>query len=111
MNAGTGGFWPSVTEEIGVAKGYEAALGVAFGDDLDASTNPASPAHWARTDAADDPALPPGVESLSRLVTAPAPLTRRLNQIGVVARADGTILRTLIKPGQRLVFKEGDLAM
>ncbi|MGB6324584.1 MAG: chromosome segregation SMC family protein, partial [Methylocella sp.] len=109
LNAGTGGFWPSVTEEISVEKGYEAALGVAFGDDLDASTNPASPAHWARTDAADDPALPPGVEALSRLVTAPAPLARRLNQIGVVPRAEGTTLRTLLKPGQRLVSKEGDL--
>lgn len=109
LNAGTGGFWPSVTEEISVAKGYEAALGAALGDDLDASTNPASPAHWARTDAMDDPALPPGVEPLSRLVTAPAPLARRLNQIGVVPRAEGTPLRTLLKPGQRLVSKEGDL--
>ncbi|MFZ0496331.1 MAG: chromosome segregation SMC family protein, partial [Methylocella sp.] len=109
LNTGTVGFWPSVTEEISVEKGYEAALGVAFGDDLDASTNPASPAHWARTDAADDPALPPGVEALSRLVTAPAPLARRLNQIGVVPRAEGTTLRTSLKPGQRLVSKEGDL--
>ncbi|MGH8276900.1 MAG: chromosome segregation protein SMC, partial [Steroidobacteraceae bacterium] len=109
LNAGTGGFWPSVTEEISVAKGYEAALGAALGDDLDASTNPASPAHWARTDASDDPALPPGVEALARLVTAPAHLARRLNQIGVVPRADGTALRALLKPGQRLVSKEGDL--
>src|ERR1700730_18269788 len=109
LNAGTGGFWPSVTEEIGVAKGYEAALGAALGDDLDASTNPASPAHWARTDAANDPALPPGVEALSSLVTAPAPLARRLNQIGVVPRAEGTVLRTVLKPGQRLVSREGDL--
>ena len=109
LNAGTGGFWPSVTEEISVAKGYEAALGAALGDDLDASTNPASPAHWARTDASDDPALPPGVEALARLVTAPAPLARRLNQIGVVPRAEGTALRMLLKQGQRLVSKEGDL--
>jgi chromosome segregation protein len=109
LNAGAGGFWPSVTEEISVAKGYEAAFGAALGDDLDASTNPASPAHWAQTDAADDPALPPGVEALSRLVTAPAPLARRLNQIGVVPRAEGIAVRTLLKPGQRLVSKEGDL--
>ncbi|MGH7755538.1 MAG: chromosome segregation protein SMC, partial [Vulcanimicrobiaceae bacterium] len=109
LNAGTGGFWPSVTEEISVAKGYEAALGAALGDDLDASTNPASPAHWAWTDAPDDPALPPGVEALARLVTAPAPLARRLNQIGIVPRAEGTALRRLLKPGQRLVSKEGDL--
>ncbi|WGJ15569.1 chromosome segregation protein SMC [Methylocapsa sp. D3K7] len=109
LNAGTGGFWPAVTEEISVAKGYEAAIGAALGDDLDASTNPASPAHWAATDASDDPALPPGVEALAKRVTAPAPLARRLNQIGVVLRAEGSALRTLLKPGQRLVSKEGDL--
>ncbi len=101
---------PPVTEEISVAKGYEAALGAALGDDLDASTNPASPAHWASTDASDDPSLPPGVEALSpSWSTAPAPLARRLNQIGVVLRAEGAALRTLLKPGQRLVSKEGDL--
>ncbi|HZM07951.1 MAG TPA: chromosome segregation protein SMC, partial [Methylocella sp.] len=109
LNAGTGGFWPAVTEEISVAKGYEAAIGAALGDDLDASTNTASPAHWAATDASDDPALPPGVEALAKRVTAPAPLARRLNQIGVVLRAEGGALRHLLKPGQRLVSKEGDL--
>ena len=57
LNAGNGGFWPAVTEEISVAKGYEAALGAALGDDLDASTNPASPAHWAATDASEDSGL------------------------------------------------------
>jgi len=109
LNAGTGGFWPSVTEEITVAKGYEAALGAALGDDLDASTNPAAPAHWAASDASDDPALPPGVEALAKRVTAPAALSRRLNQIGVVLRTEGGALRSLLKPGQRLVSKEGDL--
>jgi chromosome segregation protein len=109
LNAGTGGFWPPVTDEITVAKGYEAALGAALGDDLDASTNPASPAHWAESHGPEDPALPPGVEALSKLVAAPAPLARRLNQIGIVLRAEGASLRTLLKPGQRLVSKEGDL--
>jgi chromosome segregation protein len=109
LNAGSGGFWPAVTEEISVAKGYEAALGAALGDDLDASTNPGSPAHWAATDASDDPTLPPGVEALAKRVTAPAPLARRLNQIGVVTRAEGASLRALLRPGQRLVTKEGDL--
>jgi chromosome segregation protein len=53
--------------------------------------------------------LPPGVEALAKRVTAPAPLARRLNQIGVVLRAEGGALRNLLKPGQRLVSKEGDL--
>jgi chromosome segregation protein len=109
LSAGTGGFWPPVTEEISVEKGYEAALGAALGDDLEASTNPASPAHWAQSDGPDDPALPPGVEALAKRVTAPAPLARRLNQIGIVLRAEGASLRALLKPGQRLVSKEGDL--
>jgi len=37
--------WPPVLDQINVAKGYEAALGAALGDDLDASTDPDAPAH------------------------------------------------------------------
>jgi chromosome segregation protein len=109
LNAASGGFWPPVTDEITVAKGFEAALGAALGDDLDASTNPSAPAHWAETDRRGDAPLPPGVEPLADLVTAPAALARRLNQIGLVARAEGRDLSLQLKPGQRLVSKQGDL--
>jgi chromosome segregation protein len=109
LNAASGGLWPPVTDEITVAKGYEAALGAALGDDLDASTNPSAPAHWAETDRRGDPPLPPGVEPLADLVTAPLALARRLNQIGVISRDEGPGLCTLLKPGQRLVSKKGDL--
>ncbi len=109
LTAGTGKSWPPVTEEISVAKGYEAALGAALGDDLDASTDPMAPAHWVHTDASADPPLPEGAQPLSDLVEAPLALTRRLDQIGVVAREDGPVLRKRLKPGQRLVSKEGDL--
>jgi chromosome segregation protein len=109
LNSGSGGFWPAVVEEISVAKGYEAALGAALGDDLDASTNPSAPAHWALQNADGDPALPPGVGPLAQYVSAPPALARRLAQIGVVVRGDGAALRALLKPGQRLVSKEGDL--
>ncbi len=56
-----------------------------------------------------DPALPGGAEPLAAHVTGPAALRRRLAQIGVVARGDGPRLRAALKPGQRLVSREGDL--
>ncbi|HTJ02299.1 MAG TPA: chromosome segregation protein SMC [Methylovirgula sp.] len=103
------GAWTAVVEEITVAKGYEAALGAALGDDLEAPTDAAAPAHWALTSAEGDPALPDGAEALTKYVTAPPALIRRLAQIGVIDKIQGTELRSLLKPGQRLVSKEGDL--
>jgi len=109
LQSGAGGLWAPVLEHIGVEKGYETALGAALGDDLDASAETSAPAHWAVTSAAGDPALPPGVRRLSELVQAPPALARRLAQIGVVLNSEGSGLRGLLKPGQRLVSKEGDL--
>ncbi|MDE2579558.1 MAG: chromosome segregation protein SMC [Hyphomicrobiales bacterium] len=109
LASNSGGLWPPVVEEMSVAKGYEAAIGAALGDDLEASTNASAPAHWAVTDASEDAALPPGVEPLSKLVQAPPALARRLAQIGVVLREEGPRLARLLRPGQRLVSKEGDL--
>jgi chromosome segregation protein len=109
LQSGAGGLWAPVVESISVAKGYETALGAALGDDLDASAETSAPAHWALTPAEGDPALPQGVRSLAELVEAPPALARRLRQIGVVLRAEGAQLRGLLKPGQRLVSKEGDL--
>ena len=109
LNAGSGGLWTPVLEEIVVQKGYETALGAALGDDLDASADPEAPAHWALTDSAQDAALPAGATLLSALVQAPSAMQRRLKQIGVVSREEGHRLRAQLKPGQRLVSKEGDL--
>ena len=64
--------WPPVVEEIAVEKGYEAALGAALGDDLDASTNTSAPAHWSLAGPHEsDPSLPPGVVALADMVKAP----------------------------------------
>ncbi|RDI55152.1 chromosome segregation protein SMC [Microvirga subterranea] len=110
VTSATGDLWPPAVDQITVRKGYETALGAALGDDLEASTNPSAPAHWAETGAGgDDPALPEGVRSLADLSTAPAALQRRLRQIGVVSKEDGLRLRHLLRPGQRLVSQEGDL--
>ncbi|PPD44510.1 MAG: chromosome segregation protein SMC [Methylocystis sp.] len=109
LQSSSGGLWAPIVESMAVEKGYETALGAALGDDLDASAETSAPAHWAVTSNAGDPALPPGVRSLGEMVEAPPALRRRLSQIGVVLRAEGESLRKLLKPGQRLVSKEGDL--
>lgn len=102
--------WPAVLEAVSVAKGYEVALGAALGDDLDASSDTTAPAHWADAgDGAGDPALPAGATPLLDHVQAPAPLRRRLAQIGVVARAEGAALRQQLSQGQVLVSREGDV--
>src|SRR5439155_11519146 len=102
--------WPPAIDWVMVEKGYEAALGAAFGDDLDHPVEPSAPIRWAgaRVDPTDPP-LPPGAAPLSRYVVPPAELSRRLAQIGVVDRADGPRLARELKPGQRLVSREGDL--
>lgn len=109
LQSASGGLWAPVVESMTVEKGYETALGAALGDDLDASAETSAPAHWALTPDAGDPPLPPGVRPLGAMVQAPPALRRRLAQIGVVLRAEGESLRKLLKPGQRLVSKDGDL--
>ena len=111
LHVDAGKLWPPVTDQVVVAKGFETALGAALGDDLDAPIEPNAPMHWAGAAREDgDPALPAGVEPLAVHVQAPRELERRLAQIGIVlSRADGPRLAKLLKPGQRLVSREGDL--
>ncbi|MBS9476801.1 chromosome segregation SMC family protein [Ancylobacter radicis] len=109
LDVGTPRRWAPVLDSIRAARGFEAALGAALGDDLDAPADPSSPVHWALVPAEGDAPLPEGVSPLAAHVEAPAVLARRLAQIGVVARADGAALALRLKPGQRLVSREGDL--
>jgi chromosome segregation protein len=102
--------FPPAVDQVKVASGYEAALAAALGDELDAPLDAASPMHWAGADAgAADPVLPEGVEPLTAYVEGPDALSRRLKQIGVVARGQGAVLRKQLGVGQRLVSIEGDL--
>ena len=106
----TRSLWPPVTDHVSVEKGYEKALGAALGDDLDAPVDASAPMHWTEIAVEGaDPALPEGVEPLSKYVKAPAQLARRLAQIGVVERDAGVRLAAHLKTGQRLVSREGDL--
>ena len=104
------GAGPALWDRVAVEPGFEAALGAALGDDLQASTEEDAPVHWRALAPAADPApLPPGAAPLGDAVRAPAALAARLAQIGVVAEADGARLQAMLRPGQRLVSREGSL--
>ncbi len=105
------GLWPPVVDAVTVDPGFEAALGAALGDDLAAPTDEAAPVHWRGLPAlADAPALPEGAVPLSRHVRGPEALARRLGQIGVVPDVvTGNALQATLRPGQRLVNRDGAL--
>ncbi|MEA2937491.1 MAG: chromosome segregation protein, partial [Alphaproteobacteria bacterium] len=110
LHVDTKNLWPAVMDDLRVAKGYETALGAALGDDLEAPVDPSAPMRWAGADIDPaDPALPEGIEALGQHVTAPKELARRLAQIGIIERKDAEHLAKLLRPGQRLVSREGDL--
>ncbi|MEM7619025.1 MAG: AAA family ATPase [Pseudomonadota bacterium] len=101
--------WPPVIDHIQVQPGYEMALGSALGDDLEASIEDEAPFHWRVLDDLFDETLPELCTPLTTYVRSPAQLGRRLAQIGVIDAALGKSLQNQLKPGQRLVSKEGDL--
>ena len=110
LAAGNDRRFPPVLESVSVAKGFETALGAALGEDLDAAVDPAAPAHWFDTGSGDDDAaLPAGAVPLVDKVEAPPALRRTLRQVGVVDRAEGDRLRLQLRPGQRLVSRQGDV--
>ncbi|MDJ0930298.1 chromosome segregation protein SMC [Breoghania sp.] len=115
LNTASEGDWEPVIDAVEVPPGYEAALGAAFGEDLDAPLDTGgeerAPVRWAETspDEADPALLPAGVEPLAAQVHAPAALARRLAQIGLVEPDEAQKYLPLLKPGQRLVSRGGDL--
>ncbi|QPH52698.1 chromosome segregation protein SMC [Pontivivens ytuae] len=105
-DAGSG---DQLLEQVRAAPGYEAALGAALGDDLKAPLA-TDGSGWAVLDAYSDAAdLPGGAARLADHVVGPDALARRLQAVGLVARAEGNGLQDALRPGQRLVSKEGDL--
>lgn len=110
LNAHTDQDFTPVVERIQVEQGFETALGAALGEDLDASLEHSAAVRWGTALSVDgDPELPAGVRSLADFVVAPVELTRRLRQVGVVDQAEGPALRDRLRPGQRLVSRDGDL--
>jgi len=100
-----------ILDRLQVEQGFEKALGAALADDLRApEVDEDGPSGWmvmpgyqaAQT-------LPDGVTALSNHVSVPEVLARRMSQIGLVEAEDGPRLQPLLKPGQRLVTRDGDL--
>ncbi|MDA7981419.1 MAG: chromosome segregation protein SMC [Alphaproteobacteria bacterium] len=107
-----GELWPSLFDEIKTPPEMERALAAALGDDLLASRRPGAPLFWREDDknTAALPPLPAAAEPMSGLIDAPAALTRRLSQIGVVNdAAEGERLQPSLAAGQRLVSRAGGL--
>ncbi|MHA3914025.1 chromosome segregation protein SMC [Halovulum sp. GXIMD14793] len=102
---------PQILDEVRAAKGYEAALGAALADDLKAPKIAADGASgWVELSPYDTlRPLPGGATPLAGHVTAPAALSRRLAEVGLIDAADGPRLQDQLLPGQRLVSHDGDL--
>lgn len=101
--------WPPLLDALTVEPGFETALGAAFGEDLEASSDRGAPVHWLPLGPlADAPALPAGATALAAHVKSPPELERRLAFIGIVAdEATGAALQAELKAGQQLVTKAG----
>ncbi len=104
------GLFPPLVDAVSVQSGYEAALGAALGEGLQAPLDDSSPHHWRDLGAFEfDPALPEGCKPLSEFVQAPPALARRLAMTGLVFPDRGAALQAQLKPGQCLVSARGDL--
>ena len=100
-----------VIDLVDAVDGAADALAAALGDDLLGSLDAAAPTHWREGPAAAAEAhdLPPGCRPLAGLVKAPAALSRRLGQVGVVDAEAADRLQGQLRQGQRLVSPDGGL--
>lgn len=100
----------AILDQVSVEKGYEAALGAALGEDLQASLQEDALLSWRHLHfSGQDPELPAGATPFTHFIKAPAALMRRLNQIGVINGKDGDSLQKKLQLGQVLVSIEGAL--
>ena len=102
---------PGIVDSLKVEPGFEAALGAALGEDLEAPENADAAIHWtALAPLSNNPTLPGGVKPLAGFVRGSPVLARRLTQIGVVENTSvGNRLQSELGPGQRLVSKDGGM--
>ena len=111
LETGEPEMWPPMIDAVSVDVGYEAALGAALGEELDASSDMAAPVHWSVLEPfAENAPLPANLKTLSEVTDAPKALSRRLSQIGIVDNANqGQRLAAELAQGQCLVSHDGAL--
>ncbi len=107
---------PPILTALRVAPGFEAAIGAAFGDELQAPLASGEDGAAARfwVDLGGDEhgcaAFPEGARRLAEAVDAPSVLARSLARAGWVDDEEtGHRLQPSLAPGQRLVDREGRL--
>jgi chromosome segregation protein len=107
---------PPILTALSVAPGFEAAVGAAFGDELQAplanGEGDGAARFWVDLGADEHggAALPEGALRLDEAVDAPSALARSLAQAGWVETEEtGYRLQPSLVPGQRLVDREGRL--
>lgn len=110
LRSGADDLWPSLIDTLSVEPGYEVAIAAALGDDIEASADEGAPMHWRGLPPLGDVAgLPGDAAPLTRFIQAPPALARTLSHVGVVSKAVGAALQSQLRPGQRLVTREGDI--
>lgn len=97
-----------VIDALEVTRGYETALAVSLGDDLEVPIAAQADMSWRGADLPIQE-LPKLAKPLSEFVKAPRELQARLSQIGVVEQDQLIALKSKLKPGQRIVTLEGHL--
>lgn len=99
-----------VIDMVKVESGFENAFAVALGDGVNGALEHDAPASWQDMSEADAGALPSDCQPLATHVEGPTELLPRLSATGVVNDIDtGDRLAAMLKPGQRLVTRKGDL--
>ncbi len=98
----------ALARQVQIQPGYEFAAAAALGDDLEAEPTD-GPVTWRDLGAMDAAALPAQCEPLSKFVSGPPALRRRLAFTGVVETDAGDGLQPQLVPGQRLVDRTGSL--
>ncbi len=94
-------------DAIEVDTGFEAAIGAAMDQELDAPENEEG-SGWRYAGEISAPSWPKDVEPITPHIKAPSLLQKRLAYIGV-AQIITSAMQNALEPGQRLVSKAGDL--